>query len=314
MSETATVDRVADWPSVTVVVPTRDRPDRLREAVRSISLQDYPGRIECVVVFDRSEPLEIEPPDATHRAMRVIVNSRTPGPAGARNSGALEASGALLAFCDDDDEWHPQKLRLQVDALRSARDIGAVTCGVTVVYGQRSVHRIPPRDRILLHELIRSRSAEVHTSTILVDVDAYRERIGLLDESMPAGYGEDYEWLLRAAAWRPIWVVRRPLVRVHWHDASWFDGRWDTIIAAIERLIEKHPEIAEDRAGLSRLYGRIAFAHAAAGRRRQAWRWIDRTFRLDPRERRTYIAAFIALGLVSPQRVLDLAHRAGKGI
>jgi hypothetical protein len=136
----------------------------------------------------------------------------------------------------------------------------------------------------------------------------------MFDETMPAGYGEDYEWLLRAAAWRPLLAVRQALVLVDWHESSWFDGRWDTIIAAVTRLLETHPEIRRDRVGLSRLYGRLAFAHAAAGRRREAWRWIGRTLRVDVRERRPYLAAAVALRLVPPRLIMDLAHRSGRGI
>ena len=51
--------RTSPWPSVTVIVPTRDRPVMLARAVRSIIGQSYPGDIECVIVFDQSEPAEV---------------------------------------------------------------------------------------------------------------------------------------------------------------------------------------------------------------------------------------------------------------
>jgi hypothetical protein len=154
----------------------------------------------------------------------------------------------------------------------------------------------------------------VHTSTFLVRRADYLGPIGPLDEAMPHGYGEDYEWLLRAARWKPVISVPEPLVRVYWHEASWFDGRWGTIIAGIGRLLEKHPEVAQDPRGLARLYGRLAFAHAAAGHRREARRWATRSLGLNWRERRAYLALAVSLQLVSAHTILELAHRTGRGV
>jgi glycosyltransferase involved in cell wall biosynthesis len=117
-------------PAVTVVIATRDRPALLREALDAVVAQDYAGDIECVVVHDQSAPdrsVECDTKVAqpghglVRRVIRVVENPRTPGLAGARNTGVDEASGELIAFCDDDDVWLPEKLGLQVaELLRAA--------------------------------------------------------------------------------------------------------------------------------------------------------------------------------------------------
>ena len=100
-----------EYPSVSVVVPTRDRPELLRAALGAILDQDYPGAIEVIVVYDHSRAGSVARNGAQpKRRVRVISNSRTPGLAGARNTGILAATGELVAFCDDDDEWLPGKL------------------------------------------------------------------------------------------------------------------------------------------------------------------------------------------------------------
>jgi hypothetical protein len=45
---------------------------------------------------------------------------------------AIEKScGELIAFQDSDDEWHPDKLKKQVELiLNSPPDVGAVYCGM----------------------------------------------------------------------------------------------------------------------------------------------------------------------------------------
>ena len=298
---------------MSVVIPTRDRPDRLRKAVAAVLEQDYAGPVECIVVFDRTEEVPLVLPADPARSVVTLANHRAQGPAGARNAGADVARSDLLAFCDDDDVWHPHKLRRQVEALAGTPDASAVTCGIVVRYGQRSVARVPARNGVTLDDLIRSRDAAIHTSTLLVRRMDFLDTIGPFDESMPGGYGEDYEWLLRAASRGRLHCVREPLVSVLWHDASWFDGRWDMIVGSIDRLLELHPEIARSRPGLGRLFGRLAFAHAAAGRRREALRWTRRTLALNAGERRAYVAAAVALGLPA-STVLRFAHATGRGI
>ena len=121
--------------------------------------------------------------------------------------------------------------------------------------------------------------------------------IGLVDEEIPGSYGEDYDWLLRAARRAPIVVVRSPLTRAYWHQASFFADRWTSIIDAIHYLLAKFPELYGDSRGLALLYGRLAFAHAALGNGSEARMWARRTIRLDPRERRAYLAVAVSLAV-----------------
>ena len=108
------------WPEVSVVVATRHRPELLMRAVSSIIGQAYPGELECLVVFDQSE--QVPPPAEipAGRKLRVLTNTRKPGLAGARNTGITAAVGAVIAFCDDDDTWRPDKLTRQVELLNGS--------------------------------------------------------------------------------------------------------------------------------------------------------------------------------------------------
>jgi glycosyltransferase involved in cell wall biosynthesis len=312
MDATGAAER--SWPPVTVVVPTRDRPQELRRAVTAILGQRYPGPVECVVVFDQSDPdLPWGDPGPTRR-LRLVRNQRTPGLAGARNTGVVHATGELVAFCDDDDEWLPGKLERQVAALADRPDAAVATTGIVVRYGDRSVTRLAPTPEITHRQLLRSRMVELHPSTYLVRKPALLDGIGLVDEHIPGSFAEDYEWLLRAARRAPVLAVREPLVVVHWHQSSFFADRWRTIISALTYLVDKHRELQQEPSGLARIYGQIAFAHAALGERGAARRWARRTLSLDRRERRAYLALAVSLRLIKARTVVRLAHVAGKGL
>lgn len=302
-------------PSVSAVVPTRDRPELLRSAVRAVLDQDYPGPVEVVVVYDQSEPdASLADLGRPGRPVRVIRNGRTPGLAGARNSGTLAAEGELIAFCDDDDEWLPGKLRAQVEALTAVPEGEFVSCGIRVSYDGHTVDRSLPRDSVALADLLRDRMTELHPSTFLIRAAALRDGFGLVDEEIPGSYAEDYEFLLRAARSAPLVNLRTPYVLVRWHKRSYFAQRWDTISEALQWLLARYPEFGTQPAGEARVAGQIAFARAASGDRRGAVRWARRTIRRNPREPRAYLALAVAGRMVRADAVLRTLHKRGRGI
>lgn len=302
-------DRCAGPPMVTVVVPTRDRPQMLTRALASILAQDCAGPVECVVVFDQQVPAL--PPDLVvpaGRTLRAIRNGREPGLPGARNSGILDSSGELIAFCDDDDEWLPSKLSRQVaDLMGSPDHLVASTGIITVMQGE-------PRERILglrevPHEMfLGSRVMEVHSSTLLIRRSALLNRIGLLDEAIPGGYAEDHEWLLRATRHAPVLVTEEPLVTVHIGRHSYFADKWQMIADASRYLLEQHPDLATSRRGLARIYGRLALSEAALRHRRAALRYAGSSLRLQWRQHRAYTAIVMSLGLLTPEGAIRLAN------
>jgi len=301
-------------PSVSVIVPTRDRRELLLRALGSIFDQRYDGDVEVVVVFDQEAVRDIAIEDRPGRRVRAISNDRTPGLAGARNSGILASKGELVAFCDDDDEWHPDKLRREVETLVAEPAVEVVVTGTMICYEDHRIARVPPEPYVTFQRLLRSRVQEVHPSSILVWREPLLDGIGLADEEIPGSYGEDRDWLLRAARRTPIAVVRAPLVNAYWHRTSFFAGRWSSMIDAIHYLLAKYPEFHTEPSGLALLYGRLAFAHAALKHRSEARRWAWRAIRSDPRERRAYLAIAMSFGLVSADTLMRMAHRRGRGI
>ena len=270
------------------------------------------------MVFDQSEPDAALEQAGEHggapRTVRVVRNVRSPGLAGARNSGILAADGELVAFCDDDDVWHPGKLQAQARALAAEPGAVLVSCGIRVLYDGKPVDRPLDRERITLAELLRDRLTELHPSTFLLVRSRLVDEVGLVDEEIPGSYAEDYEFLLRVARVAPVVHVPRVLVDVLWHRRSYFASRWDTIATALTWLLERYPEFDTVPHGKARVLGQIAFAHAARGSRAQAARCAVRTARLNPREGRAYLALAVAGGAVAPDRVLRALHKRGRGI
>lgn len=295
--------------SVTVVIPTRDRPVLLRKAVEAVLAQDYAGTVRVVVVHDGTEPDRSLERDT----VAVTRNVRSPGLAGARNSGISLADTDLVAFCDDDDVWLPGKLTAQAAVFAADPSAQLLCCGIQVRYGDTLVERTLDQDQVSFEDLLRDRLTELHPSTFLIR-RSLLDKIGLVDEVLPGSYAEDYELLLRAARVDPVRTLRSVHVEVLWHKKSYFTGRWAMVSAALQRLLEEYPEFYRHKSGAARLSGQIAFAEAALGHRREALRWTARTVRLKPTEPRAVLALAVASRAVTGERVVRELNSRGRGI
>jgi glycosyltransferase involved in cell wall biosynthesis len=119
-------------PTISVVIPTRSRPDFTVRAVKSALAQTITA-IEVVVVIDGPEP-----DDRTAATLRDAIKDdrltiiRLPHPVGgseARNAGIRASRGEFIALLDDDDQWSQYKLARQLELARESKEIfPVVTC------------------------------------------------------------------------------------------------------------------------------------------------------------------------------------------
>lgn len=120
----------ADGPLVSVVLPVRNRPSQVGEAIQSVRHQSLDSW-ELVVVDDGSTD---ETPDvvaaiaADDRRVRLLRREHG-GVCAARNTALDAARGRYVAFLDSDNEWQPHHLRAAVAAMHGL-GVRAAYCGV----------------------------------------------------------------------------------------------------------------------------------------------------------------------------------------
>jgi glycosyltransferase involved in cell wall biosynthesis len=303
------------WPLVSVIVPTRGRPELVRAAISSVVGQTYPGPLECVVVHDQ-EPADpgLASLGTADRQVRVMANQRTPGLAGARNSGLDGARGSFIATCDDDDVWHPAKLKAQIRRLLDQPDLLVVGSGIRLMLPDGRIISWPARaERISQRLLLRNRVKELHSSTLAMRRDVFA-KAGLYDEKTPNGYAEDYDWILRVARVGRIGAVRAPLADIRKDSGSWWPGDAAVTAAGLEYLLARHPEIAASPRGHARLLGQIAFSRSLLGQRGRALRYAAASVARWPASPHGYLAlAHIVTG-VDRKHVLRAARLVGRGL
>src|SRR2546423_12851996 len=113
-------------PLLSVVIPTWNRARLVGEAVES-ALAQMDGRVEVIVVDDGStDDTAGELARRFGTRVNVLRMPRRGGIGAARNAGAREASGELVAFLDSDDLWLPGKLDAELRVFERFPDAEAV--------------------------------------------------------------------------------------------------------------------------------------------------------------------------------------------
>jgi glycosyltransferase involved in cell wall biosynthesis len=98
---------------VSVVIPTRGRPEVVQRAIRSALGQTF-RELEVIVVVDGEDTATIRALQSVNDARLHIVGLPiSVGGSEARNIGVRTATSEWIAFLDDDDEWFPHKIERQ---------------------------------------------------------------------------------------------------------------------------------------------------------------------------------------------------------
>lgn len=189
---------------VSVVIPAHNAETTLARAVTSARGQTRPPG-EIVVVDDGSTDATAAIAEGLGPAVHLVRQPQA-GPSAARNAGVAAARGRWIAFLDADDEWHPEKLARQLDALTSA---------TALVATDWSRHTLPaaapaavPRSRVTSHDLLLMNRFQ--TSTVLLRREAFTAAGGF-DTTLDGV--EDWDMWLRASAHGEVLKLDWPFVR-----------------------------------------------------------------------------------------------------
>lgn len=212
-------------PVVGVVIPAFQSAAFVLDAVASVLGQSHDA-VDVVVVDDGSQDGTAELVAAVADRRLRVVSQANAGVARARNRGAAEVRGELLAFLDADDVWAPDKLHKQIAALERRPEWAFVGS---------FMHHVDSRGRALgitgeqVDDRGRARVARAELlpcpiSSVLFRREAF-DRAGGFDESLvehvPAMV-EDLELMSRMAKEHPFGVLTEPLggYRIHGRSGS----------------------------------------------------------------------------------------------
>lgn len=263
---------------MSVVIPTRGRPDLLQRALSSVAAQTQTN-LEVVVVVDGPDPTTRTVLEAWHdRPLTVVVNETSVGGGEARNIGVRAARGEWIAFLDDDDEWLPRKLERQFEDLASAASSRVVGMSQLITRSPNADFvgpREAPRADEPLSEYLFVRSGwfkgggRVQTSTLVVPRSLMLEVP--FDAALPRY--QETDWVLRAAhAGARLVMTMEPLSIWYVEESRTgitrsFDGDWRFAL----QWIRERRHLMTPRAYTSLMLVRVGGLAAAAREPAGAW-------------------------------------------
>ena len=193
---------------VSVIIPTYNRENWIKEAIKSVLAQTYTP-YEIIVVDDGSSDNTRKALSSFRSRIRYVFQPNS-GPSSARNKGIELSSGEWIAFLDSDDLWKPKKLEKQMQALQEQSHFKI--CYTEEIW-IRNGKFVNPRKKhtkysgwIYLHCLplciISPSSVVIHRSVF--------EDVGKFDTSLPVA--EDYDLWLRICSRYPVMLLPQKLI------------------------------------------------------------------------------------------------------
>ena len=189
----------------------------------------------------------------------IFLETKTPGASSQRNTGISQAKSDFIAFLDDDDIWHPEKLKIQMKFLETHPEI-AMASSENV----RIKHKIKIKksDWIFgdLYMKLFMKSF-IHTSTVVIKKDVF-DKVGGFNENYKRA--EDYDMWLRISRSFPLAHTKTPLTWIRKSKNRLSNDKFDLRNSAIKVIKENYdPEKIPKR----KLNKRISDIEISLGRR-----------------------------------------------
>lgn len=225
-------------PAVSVIIPTHNRVQMLREALDSVARQTY-SDFEVIVIDDGStEPIAEQV--ASHAAKPVVIRQPQGGPAAARNRGIQTAQADLLAFLDSDDLWHPSKLEKFIAAM-DADPRRRIFYGPMAPIDERG-EEAPGRTKPCHEGRITERlfcSSFVHVPAVVCRKETLLQ-VGCFNEALPVC--EDYDLWLRLSVGEEFGLVPEPLAWRRLHGERLSKQRMSRNLAVKAQVLQRFYE------------------------------------------------------------------------
>jgi glycosyltransferase involved in cell wall biosynthesis len=205
-------------PKVSVIIPTLNRADFIKESINSVLSQTYQD-FEIIVIDDGSTDNTREIVEGYDNEKIKYFYQKNSGLNSARNTGIRNSKGEYISYLDSDDIWHPYKLEKQVAILDKNSDIGLVYCGSSLIdengthTGKRPLIR---HSGYVFEKLIRYNF--LYNGSIAIFRRNCLEKVGLFDERTVRM--TDWEFYLRFAIHYKFYGIPEYLIKYRVHQKT----------------------------------------------------------------------------------------------
>src|SRR5699024_10672186 len=233
-------------PLVTAVITTYKRkPEVVKRALNSIIEQTY-NNIEIFVINDCpadkklvKELRKMIVESSRNRRVNYIVVENNGGACKARNIAIEKATGKYFACLDDDDEWLPEKIELQVQALEKQKGAAIAYCNAILRYVDqgKDVTRFVERQKegdIYFEQIEKNNIGSCSFPMFRTDV---LKEVGGFDINMPAL--QDWELYFRVLKKYQAVYVHKPVAIYYLYNGERISTNSQNRVVAFENIHQK---------------------------------------------------------------------------
>jgi glycosyltransferase involved in cell wall biosynthesis len=273
---------------ISVIIPTYNRAQFIRRAIKSVLLQSF-GDYELIVIDDASSDQTQQILEHMNdKRIKIIRHEKNKGAPAARNTGIMASKGEYIGFLDDDDEWLPDKLKEQLKLFEtSGNEAGLIYSGFYYVSGRnnRILSNITPIKKGNLYPDLLRRNI-LGSPTPLVKRNCF-DKAGLFDEKLPSC--QDWDMWIRISKYYKFDFVPDALSKVYVHGKQ-ISLDLNAKIEAREKLIEKYRnDLTEDPTVLSYHLKRLGVLHCISGNSKKGLKYFISSLKLLPFQRDCYM-------------------------
>jgi len=237
-------------PLVSVIIPTYNRPESLKEAIESVLRQEY-DCFEIIVINDGGIDVQgLINGLNTENKIRYISHKENRGLAAARNTGIRIANGKYIAYLDDDDIFYSSHLDVLVNSLESNEFRVAFTDAFRAYQTRENDKHIVTKrdipygmdvdeDQILVGNMMPVLCI-MHDKSCLDD-------IGLFDETLNSH--EDWDLWIRMSRKFKFAHIKKLTCEFRWRDdgTTMTDEKREEFLKTMGTIYQKYSLYRKDR-------------------------------------------------------------------
>jgi glycosyltransferase involved in cell wall biosynthesis len=285
-----------ETPQVSVIMPCYNHAGFLRESIESVLGQSY-GDLELIITDDCSRDNSMEVIENYRRLDKRIIaihHERNMGEAKSRNDALAVCRGDHIGFCDADDVWEKDKLRIQIALLQKGRGNDVIHSDSNIINensirtGERFSSNYQKGRQLsgdLFQELCDSNF--INIPTVLLPKESVKDA-GLFEEDFK--YLTDWIYWVKVARHYKFFYIDEPLARYRVHEGSTkkdIKGYSECRIKGYSLILNRFPDIPMKIK--SRIYYELGINHNALKAKAEARKYFLESFRMDKSNLKSFL-------------------------
>lgn len=281
-------------PLVSVIIPTFNRAHMIKKTIESVLEQSFEDW-ELIIVDDASSDNTEEIVQnyiKNDSRLSYIRHDMNMGGSAARNSGIGKSNGNFIALLDDDDRWHPDKLKLQINLFNKYQDSGLIYSGFNYVdyITGTVIKKVMPEYQGNLKSVLLKKNI-IGSPTPLIKKECFKYS-GLFDVNLFSC--QDWDMWLRISMSHTFRFVNESLADVTMHGRQISSDLKSKIKSRQQIIVKHYDELKKYPSILSYHYKRLAALYTLDHSQTNAIKNISRSFQQQPYNPENLLHFFLA--------------------